>query len=44
MKRLIVLFLLIVLLFGCSQTQGETGTKTTANDSKKLLPLYRLKI
>ncbi|KAA0954742.1 hypothetical protein FQ085_17860 [Planococcus sp. ANT_H30] len=33
MKRLFFLFLLIVLLFGCSQTQGETGIKTTANDS-----------
>lgn len=35
MKRLFILFLLIVLLFGCSQTQEETGTKTTANDSKE---------
>lgn len=33
MKRLFILFLLIVLLFGCSQTQEETGTKTTATDS-----------
>lgn len=36
MKRLIVLFLLIFLLFGCNQIQEKTGTKTTtANDSKE---------
>lgn len=35
MNRLVVLFLLIVLLFGCSPTQEETGTKTTANDATK---------
>ena len=36
MKKLIILFLLIVLLFGCSQTQEETGTEATANDSKEI--------
>ncbi|MEK6190267.1 MAG: hypothetical protein N2A99_04665 [Carnobacterium alterfunditum] len=33
MKRLFILFLLIVLLFGCRQTHEETVTKTTATDS-----------
>ncbi|EMF45538.1 hypothetical protein B481_3089 [Planococcus halocryophilus Or1] len=35
MKRLVALLLLIVLLFGCSQTQEETETKTIAIDSKE---------
>ena len=35
MKKLVALLLLIVLLFGCSQTQEETETKNTDIDSKE---------